>query len=150
MLLPAVPAFAVLWAFGFDYLLHGFNYKNFIKIALILIIAGLVFTEIAKILLASAQWNLYNKDFEWVKANTGKNDIIMAGGQCLSYNFDRHTLTPKTENLNKADYIWVNQKFKLDQRAIAKDDVLLKIEENNYKKVYENKKTGTSIYKVKQ
>ena len=150
MLLPAVPAFAVLWAFGFDYLLHGFNYKNFIKIALILIIAGLVFTEIAKILLASAQWNLYNKDFEWVKANTGKNDIIMAGGQCLSYNFDKQTLTPKIENLNKADYIWVNQKFKLDQRAIAKEYVLLKIKENNYEKVYENKKTGTLIYKVKQ
>ena len=146
MLLPAVPALAVLWAYGFDYLLKKFNFKNFIQIILILIIFGLIFTETIKISLAAQQWNSYKKDFEWVRENTKKSDIIIAGGQCLSYNFDRQTLTPKIENLNKADYIWLNQRFMLDKRAIANEDFLLKIKENNYNKIYENKQTGTIIY----
>ena len=149
MLLPAVPAFAVLWAFGLDYLLKKFN-LNLTKTILILIIFGLIFTETIKISLAASQWNLYNKDFEWIRKNTDKDDIIMAGGQCLSYNFDRQTLMPKIENIGRADYIWVNQKFKLDKRAIINENILAETKEDNYKKIYENRKTSTIIYRFKQ
>lgn len=150
IVMPAVPALAMIWAFGFDYLLKKFKFKNFIRIIFILVVSGFVFSEVIKISLASSRWSFYDEDFDWVKANTNKNAIVLAGGQCLSYKFDRQTLSPKLENIDNVDYIWINQNFRLDPKAIVQENILLKIKENNYKLVYENKQTSTIIYKVKQ
>ncbi|MDP3766153.1 MAG: glycosyltransferase family 39 protein [Nanoarchaeota archaeon] len=149
IVMPAVPALAVIWAFGFSRILEMARFRKFVIIAFILIASGFVLSEFVKISLASSRWAFYEKDFEWANTNTEKSAIIMAGGQCLSYKFDRQTLTPKTEKIKKADYIWINQNFRLDPKAVAEESVLLKIKENNYKKVYENIQTGTIIYKVK-
>lgn len=150
IVLPAVPALAVIWAFGFSRILETARFRKFAIIVFVLIASGFVFSEFVKISLASSQWASYDKDFEWVKANTDKNDTLLAGGQCLAYKFDRQTLIPKMEDIGKADYIWVNQNFRLDPKVMVNGSILLKIEERNYKKAYENKQTGTIIYKVKQ
>lgn len=149
IVLPAVPALAVVWAFGFSRILKTARFRKFAIISFVLIASGFVLAEFVKISLASSQWASYDKDFEWIKANTNKNDMVLAGGQCLAYKFDRQTLTPKMEYIGKADYIWLNQNFRLDTKALINGSVLLKIEERNYKKAYENKQTGTIIYGVK-
>jgi len=150
-LLPAIPALGMFYGIG----VNNFNFKsNVLKrlffIFLYLTLIGLVSAEIIKIKLAADKWNSYNDDFEWIKINTEKSALIIPGGQCLAYNVDRTTLTQKSENLEKSDYVWVNKKFFLEGRSIIKDEMLKETETNNYPLVYENKKTGTIIYKTKR
>ena len=71
----------------------------------------------------------------------------MAGGQCLAFNLDRLSHQVEPENLNKVNYVWVNDDFKLDTASIINGKLLKEIE--TYKRVYYNEKTGTSIYKIK-
>lgn len=149
IVLPAAPALAVIWAFGLSRILETARLRKLAIIALVLIASGFVFAEFVKISLASSQWALYDKDFEWVKTNTNKDDIVLAGGQCLSYKLDRQTLTPNMEAIGKADYIWVNQNFRLDPKVMVNRSILLEIEEGSYKKVYENRQTGTIVYRAK-
>ena len=73
----------------------------------------------------------------------------MAGGQCLSYNMDRFTLSNNIENIDKVDYIWVNQDFKLDPSSILSKSKIDKVKSTKADVVYENKKTNTIIYKIR-
>ena len=148
IILPALPAIAILWAHGFDRLTK-LKWKKFVWTVLILIIAGFVFAESVKIGLAANEWNFYEQDFEWAQANTSKNSVFVAGGQCLGYNLERSALQPSEINIENADYIWVNQNFRLDKRSVL-DDVLLKeVQDKGLQIAYQNSKTGTIIYKVK-
>ena len=149
--LPAIPALGMLYGIGMEKI----NFKsklmnNLFYLFIFLIVAGFIFSETTKIFLASKEWSRYKQDFEWIKANTNKNDLLIPGDQCLAYYTQRGTLKPASENLKKADYAFVNQKFNLEKRSIIKEDLLGEVKKNNYEKVYENPKTGTSIYKVKQ
>ena len=117
---------------------------------LTILIIGFVAAEFVKVTLASRAWNFYDDDFDWVKKNTSKDAVFVVGGQCLSYNLNRFTLNPTKETLNKANYIWVNQNFRLDIRSILDEQTLKLIQSKDYKIVYFNKATGTFIYKVKQ
>ena len=67
----------------------------------------------------------------------------------MSYNLNRFTLSPTTENLGKADFIWINQGFKLDRHSILDEQTLKSMQSKNYKLVYSNKKTGASIYNIR-
>ena len=83
---------------------------------LAILILGFVAGEIIKAVLISKEWNFYQDDFGWVRKNTGKNSVFVAGGQCMSYNLDRFTLNPAKGNFGKADYVFVNQNFNLELR----------------------------------
>ena len=91
---------------------------------------------------------MYQDDFNWVKQNTKKDAIFMAGGQCLSYNLNRFAYQSSLSNLDKADYVWVNQNFNLDNLAILDEDIIQEIDSENIKEVYTNSKTGTKVYKI--
>ena len=145
MLLPAVPAFALFWAFGY-YKLTKLNSKKIFFLLIIFAIFGFVFVEFAKIKLAANSWNFYEEDFGWVRKNTAQDSIFIANGQCVPYNIQRTSVYLSTENLEKADYIWVNQNFKLDRRSIFEKQNLDLLQSKNYNVAYRNQKTGTIIY----
>ena len=102
----------------------------------------------AKISIAASSWDSYNDDFKWSKENTEKNAKFMTGSQCISYNIERQTVSPIKENIEKADYIFVNQKFKLDKRARLDNDIINELNNKNMKIEFENQETGTKIYKI--
>ena len=148
--MPAFLALAFIYGVGMNSITNKFkNMGNLFFILLIIISASFVGTEIFKFKLARQSWNFYQKDFGWIKADTLESSIIMAGGQCMSFYFDRLTLWPKNENIEKVDYAFVNQDFKVDElRSKTPEDVLEEIRKNR-KLVYENKETKTEIYKIK-
>jgi len=146
-MLPAFPAIALIWAHGLDKIKHGKIRKLFI-ILILLIIVSFVFTSFVKITIASTSWNFYNDDFEWVKSNTSKNALFMTESQCISYNIERQTVSPVKNNIEKADYIWVNQNFVIDRLAILSEDIIKELDSGNVELVYENRRTNTKIYKV--
>lgn len=147
-LLPSFPAIALLWGHG----IANLKPKKFRKIFIVLIAlitVGFIVTSFIKISLAAKEWNFYNDDFRWAMENTGKNAIFITESQCISYNIKRQTFTQATGNLEKADYIYVNQNFKLDKLTLMNEQMLKFIESNKYKIAYANNKTGTIIYNVK-
>jgi len=151
--MPALPALGMIYGNGFSRI--RFKSKNLMvsaHIILLLIILGLVAAESTKIILASRQWDSFEQDFMWIKDNTNKNALIMPDAQCLAYHTNRGTIKGTKENLKEADYIFVNQNFNLERRAMVSDEILkeLKTNASNYNKVYENKITKTSVYKVKK
>ena len=148
MFLPAIPALGVIWAMGLQIIAKKFKSKIF-KPLIILIIFGFIFAGAAKLMLASNLWDSYKDDFEFVKENTGKNDVFLAGGQCITYNINRETLYPGINNLGKADYAFVNQNFGLDRKTVISSEFLEKIKAKG-KIVYRNENTKTEIYKLKQ
>ena len=151
LLVPVVPLLSAIWGLGFSFVIDKLRkFKTIIFFLLTILIIGFVAAEFVKVTLAGRAWNFYDDDFDWVKKNTNKDAVFAAGGQCLSYNLDRFTLNPAKENLNKADYIWVNQNFRLDMRSIPDEQALKLIQSKDYKIVYFNKATGTFIYKVKE
>ncbi len=151
LLVPVVPLLSVIWGLGFSFVidkLHKFKAVIFFILAILIIV--FVAAEFVKVTLASRAWNFYEDDFDWVKKNTGKDAVFAAGGQCLSYNLNRFTLNPTTDNIGKADYIWINQNFRLDMRSIFDEQALKLIKSKNYKIVYSNKATTTFVYEVKE
>ena len=148
IILPAFPALALFWAFGFMKLMEYNNVRLFFPKILALIVIGLVFTLFFKFVLAAKSWDFYQKDFEWVKGNTPQNSIFIADGQCVPYNIERTSLYAQNGNFDRADYAWVNQGFILDRRSIYDDNALNSIKQN-YNLIYSNPKTGTTIYGTK-
>ena len=109
---------------------------------------GFVLTSFVKISLAANAWNFYNDDFEWIIENTGKDELFMTGSQCISYNIERQTVGSEISNLEKADYIWVNQDFKLDRTALLSENIIQELGSDDIKLAYENKETDTKVYKT--
>ncbi|MBI2653388.1 glycosyltransferase family 39 protein [Candidatus Woesearchaeota archaeon] len=143
-MLPAFPAIALIWAQG----LNKIKFKGQFLVALIILIAvGFIFTSILKISIAAREWNFYMEDFEWAKDNTKKESIFISGSQCVSYHIGRQTISQKIINLEKADYAFVNQNFRLDNRAKIESDLLLEIKKRG-NIIYSNEKTKTEIYKI--
>ncbi len=150
-LLPAIPVLGMVYGVGFSRIkFTNEKFKKMLHALILLMIVGFIFTSALKITLASREWSRYNADFAWVKENTSKNSVIIPGRQCLSYHLNRGTLDPKIENLKKADYIWENLNFNLEKRSIVPAEILNTAKDKGYNKVYENKKTETSVYKINQ
>lgn len=162
-LMPSIFALAIIAGIGYRKIMS----KKFSKIFLILIILIIIsFTaiEFAKAHLASNEWKKYSTDFNWIKENTDKNDIIFANGQCFSINFDRFTWRTGTVDENKTysrfkenfayeeniSYIWTNQQFKIDPTSLLDESIIniFETQKHKYKLVYQNNKTRTKIYKV--
>ena len=150
IILPAFPALAVLWAFGYKKLTDKINSKKFINILTILIVIGFIAAELLKILIAANAWEFYKADFEWVKSNTNHDAVFIANGQCVPYNIERTSLYATNENMEKADYEWINQNFWLDKRSILDTNLLKLLQSGKYKIAYSNDQTGTKIYALKQ
>ena len=118
------------------------------KLLIILIISVFVFGEFFKLTFAAHSWNSFKGDFDWIKTNTEKNSVFLAGGQCISYNIERQTLNPGPGNIQKVDYAFINQNFNLDKRVPMGQDTLDEVRGNG-EVIYENKKTKTKIYKLR-
>lgn len=149
--LPAAPAVGILWALGLDAIMRKFasfklfNAKFSVAAVFAVVIACIIAfsaVEAAKTAVADRAWSVYDDDFQWVKANTPENALIGYNGQCMSYNVHRFS----NYNLEKVDYVWVNQGFRVEPVSIVEPDVLDRIE-SDFTPVYENKKTGTVVYK---
>lgn len=147
-MLPAFPALALIWAYGLQKI-KSLNIRNILTVLIVLIMLGFVFTSFLKIGFAAKAWNFYNDDFEWVRSNTNKNSIFLTGGQCISYNIERQTTHPEVSNMEKADYVWVNQDFGLERTSLLNQDVIKELDKNA-EEVYKNKETNTKIYKIKR
>lgn len=148
MMLPAFPAVAAFWAFGAERLFKLKKFKKMLLVLLAVVIVGFVSASYIKFGIAASQWNFYKEDFGWVKSNTKPNDIFIAHGQCVPYNIERTSLYANEENLDKADYLWVNRNFALDRVSILDDKALNLVQGRKYELAYSNKKTGTWIYKI--
>ncbi len=144
--LPAAPALAILWALGLDMILKKLARFKTAAAAVILIVVGCVFifsaVESAKTVVAAKAWGAYAGDFGWIKQNTPQDALIAYNGQCLSYNVHRLS----NYDLSKADYVWVNQNFRLEPLSIAEPELLQKVEQD-FVPVYSNERTGTVVYK---
>ncbi len=147
-MLPAVPAIGILWALGIDSILKKFARFKIAVAAVILILIGCVFVfsavESAKTVIAAQSWSAYSDDFNWIKQNTPVDALVAYRGQCLSYNVHRFS----DYDLSKADYVWVNQGFRLEPISIVEPEIIQQIE-TGFKKVYENNSTGTIVYERK-
>jgi hypothetical protein len=146
LLLPAVPFMGIIWARG----MGKIKLKNIYLIILLAIGLGFVFVEAVKLNIASDEWSRYGQDFEWVKSNTGKQDMFFGNGQCLHYNIDRLVVFEIADiDFNTVDYVWINDKWRIDfppsQRTLDKIE-----NDKNLISVYDNSDTGTTIYQVKQ
>ena len=147
-MLPAFPAIALIWAHGLEKIRHE-KMKKLLIAMILLIISGFIFTTFVKIAIASKSWDFYKDDFEWVKSNTAKNSIFITSGQCISYNIERQTLSPEISSLENADYVWVNQDFRLERMSILRQDFIGELDKRNEGLVYENKETKTKVYEIK-
>jgi len=148
IILPVVPALAIVWAMGTENLLARWDkpiIKKFLIAMGIVMIIALASSEAVKFGLANRAWSAYQKDFDWVKENTPKESVFLAGGQCIQYQIDRISLQPAPENLPKADYVWVNQEFRLDRRAVLDKDMLSKVRSEG-EIAYRNELISTEIY----
>ncbi|MBI2143996.1 glycosyltransferase family 39 protein [Candidatus Woesearchaeota archaeon] len=143
--LPAIPALALLWAAGFEKL-SGKAGRFATLLVVMAAASALAFSavETAKTTTGAKEWARYNDDFNWIKDNTPENTLMAYRGQCLGYNVHR----PSNFNLGKADYVWVNQGFRLEPVSIVEPEVLQRIE-TDFAKAYENSATGTKVYKRK-
>ena len=156
IMLPAIFALAFIYGVGMQRITEKCALFGKILLALIIIIiGGFSLAEIIKFKAASDSWKIYNDDFEWVKSNTEKGDLFLFGGQCISYRTERPTLFPSSRYFDiesKYDYVWLNQGFKLEPQSVLSEEnynkLTGKIKEQKLKLVYENKKTGTKVYKV--
>jgi len=164
-LIPIFPIIAILWAIGFSeiYKIKHNTLKLGVLLLLIFSLLGFTTFEFVKANVVKNSWNFYKPDFDWVKQNTAKNvKILVPGGCCYSYNLDRATynsIEPIFKN-NLIDaikeynmsYIWVNQKDTLygkdPDNPVRYSEVFIKEIENSFDIVYENKETGTLIYKT--
>lgn len=146
-MLPAFPAAAMIWAHGLQKI--KIRMKKAVIVMIAIVIIGFVLASFIKISMAAKEWDFYRQDFEWAKSNTGKNEKFLTGSQCISYNIKRQTIAPEADNLNKADYVFANQNFRLDRRAVLSAAIMQKLNEKNTKPIYENKETGTRIYKIR-
>ncbi len=145
--LPALPALAFVWAFGLDSVISKARKLRLLPIiAVILVGCAMAFStvEVSKAVIGAHEWSKYQADFDWVKSNTPTDALVAYRGQCLSYNINR----PSNFNLGKADYVWVNQGFRLEPISILQPELLKKVEAN-FTKAYENDGTGTVIYRRK-
>lgn len=144
-ILPAAPALGILWALGVDGILKKFARLK-IAAVVVLILIGCVFiftaVESAKTAIAARSWSAYSEDFNWVEQNTPVDALIAYRGQCLSYNVHRFS----SFDLSKADYVWVNQGFRLEPISIVEPEVLQEIKQG-FVPVYSNERTGTVVYK---
>ncbi len=153
LFLPALPALAIIWAFGLDSILrrvanlHLFGIKLSSAVMALLLACILAFSsvELAKTVVGAKAWDSYRADFDWVRANTPSDALIGYRGQCLSYNVRRFS----DFNLDKADYVWVNQGFRLEPVSIVEPEILQRIRKD-FAPVYENNLTGTAVYERKK
>ncbi|MBI2658458.1 glycosyltransferase family 39 protein [Candidatus Woesearchaeota archaeon] len=147
MLMPSFLALAFFYGIGMGRIAGKPAGKIFF-ILLIIISAGFIGTEAFKFRLARQSWDFYQQDFEWVKANTQESDLIMAGGQCMSFYLGRLQVWPKQENIGKARYAFVNQDFAVDRlRAKTPEGVLGSIRKKSL--VYRNQDSKTEIYSLR-
>ncbi|MBI2549618.1 hypothetical protein HYV83_00365 [Candidatus Woesearchaeota archaeon] len=150
--LPATPAVALLWALGLDSILKKFSSNKLFGVksfaVIVVIVIGCVFAfsavETAKTVVAASAWSAYSSDFGWIRENTPKDALIGYNGQCMSYNAHRFS----NYDLDRAGYAWVNQDFRLEPESIVQPSYLQQIE-RDFVPVYENKVTGTKVYKRK-
>ncbi|MCK5282781.1 MAG: glycosyltransferase family 39 protein [Nanoarchaeota archaeon] len=155
ILLPAVPAIGLLWAIGLSKI--PTKYSKYANIILIIIAIGFAGSEFFKTNYASNQWKYYDEDFMWVRANTEKDAIFFANGQCFSYYLERQVISSyffdegslidiALLRFKNVDYIWLNQNFGPDPHARLNEDILGKLDLNE--PIYYNEVTGTEIYRV--
>ena len=158
-LMTALPAIVIIWAIGLNEVLKIKRLKSVFIVVVMLIITGFVFTEFTKSTIATKSWGFYDEDFKWIVSNTGKDSTIFFIGQCLAYNTKRFTIYPinpitkqytlpeKLEELGES-YAWINQEFRLEGQSILPWEVVNAIEKD-YELIYDNKKTKTRLYKIK-
>ncbi len=151
----ALPAIAILWGIGVEKLIS--KYGKIVLIVMLIISAGFLFGEVIKAKIGSDSWNIYENDFEWIKENTPKDSLILAGGQAMSYRLHRQAVyIPENQRMSPSfipewsefDYIFINQKFKPDVRVILDEGLVEEIRNSDeFELVYSNEKTGTEIYR---
>ena len=144
LLMPILPFIAIIWAKGAS----SFKLRKAYLILAVLIGTGFIMAEGIKLTTAANEWSIYKQDFEWVKSNTGNEDLFYGNGQCLPYNIDRLVINHNSQiDFNDVNYIWVNNKWRIDFHM--NEDSLNRVKNSNIlEEVYSNKDTGTIIYKV--
>ena len=144
LILPIIPFMSVIWAEG----IGSIKIKKIYLLIVVVIGIGFIIAETIKFSISANEWGIYAKDFAWVKENTKDTDLFYGNGQCLPYNINR-LVVPHTVDIafDKVDYVWVNQKWRIDFLMNEKTFNRVK-NSDKLKVVYENTNSGTTIYKV--
>ncbi len=144
MLMPSLIVLAIIYGRGMEKLIGWIGKERMMIAATAMLCTGFVLAIGIKFLVATHAWSFYKEDFDWVKSNTPKDTIFLAGGQCVPFHLERSSL-PKTEvGKNIYSYAWLNDGFLLDKHSILSGDRTL-LEKEGFGKMYENKRTGTVI-----
>ncbi|MBI2140913.1 glycosyltransferase family 39 protein [Candidatus Woesearchaeota archaeon] len=154
--LASAPALAIIWAVGIDRILgkagsiqgiEGMRRLSVTALVIMVVVGSVVAfaaVEAAKTITGANEWAKYEEDFSWIRQNTPQKALIGYRGQCMSYNVHRFS----NFKLDKVDYLWVNQGFRLEPISILEPQLLGQVQ-GNFTKVYDNSATGTVIYKRK-
>ena len=149
MLMPAIIALAVFYGRGAERLLKRKRHavpEHWMLAGVILLCMGFLLALFGKFLFASQAWGFYQEDFNWVKGNTPKDAVFLAGGQCMGFHIERISVFPSEMEKGEYQYVWTNQNFNLDRRSILTPEELGKLDFIPLERVYRNEKTGTAIY----
>ncbi len=152
IVLPAILGLAIVYGVGMESILKKWKKLGIVISLFILAISlGFFAMEAIKFKVASDSWKEYEGDFDWVRENTPKDSVFLNGGQCIRFRTERPVLIPAEDiNSGKYDYIWLNQNFKLEPQSIMTKEQLDILSKKKLSLVYDNKKTGTKIYRVEK
>ncbi|MCK4521226.1 MAG: glycosyltransferase family 39 protein [Nanoarchaeota archaeon] len=139
LFLPALPALAIIWGYGFNKIFSfskNLKLKKIIWFSLIICIIIFVVAEFVKVEVAAGTHKKYVDDFKWLKENIPEDALMVPSSGGLTYYSDRANkpiLDLIPYNQSKV-YYWVNKKFK---GTLPENTEL----------IYESSKTEVKIYK---
>ncbi len=155
LLLPIIPAFAILWGKGMDYIIKKFKIRRkqlITSILLIIIASSFSGAIIVKSVIASNQWSIYDEDYKWISNNTPKDALFIYNGQCLAINTGRSSRYLPFDNNYKTiqeGYFFFNGNFNIEPQVTLNREQQEKIKQaTNCTIIYNNQKTGTSICRI--
>jgi len=156
MLIPIMPAIAILWAIGFNSIIKKVNLQK--KMIITFVLLSLIAVSFAGIIIfksriASNEWNRYDKDYVWIKENMPKDALFYSNGQCLTINTERNArflpLNKEDYKYIKTGYFFFNEKFNIEPQVTLTEEQQKFIQkQTKCAIIYSNPQTGTSICKI--
>jgi len=144
LVIPAFPAFAIIWGYGFNTLTEHITSKKVNAIIVILLIGictGFAGAEIIKANVAANTWNSHEPVFDWIKNNIPPEAIFVEHSSLLVYN----TQTTALSILDNQSNHDPNNLYHYFDPLHTKANPIS--EYKDWKTLYEDEKTGVKVFK---
>ena len=132
LFLPAIPALALFWGYGYDRLRR---YHKYLMPILIITLCMFSAAEIYKAHIAANTYTQYQDDFTWIKEHTAPNATIYPYAHNLVYATDRMAST----TIEDAQ-VYISSPLTYKEEQPSAEALSM------FTKVYEDKKTDVVVY----